>query len=135
MTSIFLKTLFGGIIYHVRKKVISMVGVLNRFGSTLNCDTRSKVFCVFVKPHLLFALPVWGNADTGNITAMGRTILQAARIIPWSLSATLGKETAAALDIIPFKFLTFKYNVLKIFNFLSSNEILYYLYCDLLSKH
>ena len=36
---------------HVRKKVISMVGVLNHFASTLNCDTRSKVFCAFVKPH------------------------------------------------------------------------------------
>ena len=89
---------------HVRKKVISMAGVLNRFGSTLNCDTSSKVFCAFVKPHLLFALLVWGNAGTGSITTMDHTIFQAVCIILRSRSATLVKETAAALDIISFEF-------------------------------
>ena len=62
---------------------------------------------------------------------MDRTIFQAASIILWSHSAALGKETSAALDIIPFKFLKFKYNVLRIFNVLSNTEIFYYLDCDL----
>ena len=95
---------------------------------------HSKVFCAFIKPNLLFVLTIWGNVGAGNITAMDRTILQAARIILRSLFVTLGKETAAALDIIPFKFLKFNYNVLRIFNVLSSNDIFYYLDCDLLSK-
>ena len=94
----------------------------------------SKFFCALVKPHLLFTLPVWSNASTGNITTMDCTILQAARIILRSRSATLGKKIAAGLDIIPFKFLTFKYNVLRIFNVLSSREIFHYLDCDLLSR-
>ena len=117
----------------VRKKVNSMASVLHRFGSTLNCDTRAKIFGSFIKPHLLYALPVWCNAGSSIDVSMDRTIRHAVRIILRNKYAELDKQTAKTLDILPFKLTKLKYNVLRIFKILSNNNNNAYLDSELLS--
>ena len=115
----------------------SMVGVLNRFGSTLNCNTRVKIFKAFIKPHIKFALPVWGNADAGCITSMDRTLRHAARIICRNKVAELNKnvyDVYAVTLILPFTLQTLQSNVIRIFNAFTTNSISYYLDCNIMSS-
>ena len=41
-----------------QKSVVRMLGVLNRFGSTLNTDCRCRILQAFIMPKLTYALPV-----------------------------------------------------------------------------
>ena len=110
-----------------------MVSVLHRFGSTLNCDTRAKIFGSFIKSHLLNALPVWCNAGSSTDVSIDRTIRHAAHIILHNKYAELDKQTAKTLDILPFKLIKLKYNVLRVCNILSNNDNSAYLDSELLS--
>ena len=117
----------------VRGKMNSMVGVLNRFGSTLNCDTRVKIFNAFIKPHITFTLRVCGNADAGCITSMNRTLRHAIRVICCNKMAELDKNVNDVTLILPFRLQTWQSNVIRIFNAFITNSIAYYLVCNILS--
>ena len=112
----------------------NMVGLLKRFGSTLNCDTRVKIFNAFIKLQITFALPVWGNADAGCITSMDRTLRHAARVICRNKMAELDKNVYDVTLILPFRFQTLQSNVIRIFNTFTTNSISYYLDCNIMSS-
>ena len=101
-----------------------------KFRSTLNCDTHAKMFGSFIKPHLLYALPVWCNVGSSIDVSMDRTIRHSARIILRNKYAELDKQT---LNILPFKLIKLKYTILRIFNILSNNGNSAYLDSELLS--
>ena len=105
----------------------SLIGVLNRFGSTLNCDARVKIFNAFIKPSVSFALPVWSNTGTGCMISMDRTLRHAARTICCNKAAELGKNLKDATSILPFRLLSLQSNCIRIFNAFATNSITYYL--------
>ena len=111
----------------VRSKMNSMIGVLNHFGSTLNCDARVKIFNAFIKPSVSFALPVWSNAGAGCTTSMDRTLRHPAHIICHNKAAELDKNLYDATSILPFRLLSLQSNVIRIFNAFATNSIFYYL--------
>ena len=92
-----------------------------------------KLFGSFIKPHLLYALPVWCNSGFSIDVSMDRTIRHAVRIILCNKYAELDKQTAKTFNILPFKLIKLKYNVLRIFNILSNNDNSAYLDSELLS--
>ena len=112
-----------------------MASVLHRFGSTLNCDTRAKICGSFIKPHLLNAWPAWCNAGSSIDVSMDRTIHHAARSRFRNIYAELEKQTAKTLDILPFKLIKSKYNVLRLFNILSIKDNSTYLILSYYQQH
>jgi len=91
-----------------RKKISSLTGVIQRFGSILNADCRKKLIHAFVTPHLRYCLPVWGSTLLGTKTAMNTVLLRAARIMLNNRHIELDNSTYAATGLCNFNtFLSF----------------------------
>jgi hypothetical protein len=79
-----------------------MTGVLNRFGATLNCDSRKRILNAFVMPKMLFCLPVWCHINKSTEKAMDRMLLVTSRIVLRNKNSVLGRLTCASSGILPF---------------------------------
>ena len=93
-----------------------------------------KIFNTFIKPHITFALPVWGNAGAGCITSMDHALRHAARLICRNKMAELDKNVYDVTLILPFRLQTLQSNVIRKFNAFTTNSISYYLDCNILSS-
>ena len=111
----------------VRRKIVSMMGTIQRIGCTLNTDCRKKITQAFVLPHLHNCLSVWGNTSAGPITKMDHALVRAARIILRNRAAELCKETFSSTGISPLANLLTMRNVCSIFHVLNNNMCTYYL--------
>ena len=95
----------------VRAKVNSMIGVIQRLGSSFNTDIRHKIFSALVAPRLNFCLPIWGNGSATNANSFDKSLKQAAHIILNSQSVTLDSTIANIARLFSFRLLDFKKNV------------------------
>jgi hypothetical protein len=80
-----------------------MIGTINRFGCSLNADTRRRIVNAFVVPKLHYALPVWCWVDKAEEKAFDHTILRCARVIMHNKAITLNSTTFNATNLLPFK--------------------------------
>ena len=48
---------------HVKSKISGRLGVIRRFGPSLNFRSHLQMFNIFIKPSLIYCLPVWGNCS------------------------------------------------------------------------
>ena len=55
------------------KKVSSMLGVIKRAGNCANVNLWHRLFDAFVKPRMLYCLPVWGNSCEMSSNKLDRT--------------------------------------------------------------
>ena len=69
-----------------------MIGVINRFGTSVNCNTRTRVLTAFLLPKLTYCLPVW-SAINGK--AIDRVLLRVARVVLHSKTAVLNPSCQA----------------------------------------
>ena len=83
-----------------------MINVLNRFGVSLNLNSRNRIFNSFIAPKLSFCVPVWCWIDNTEIKAFDHTLKHAARVITHNKRATLNKETFNLTGLFPFKLLS-----------------------------
>jgi hypothetical protein len=116
----------------IRSSVNSMVGILRRFSSSLNTDTRLKIFNAFILPRITYCLPVWGNGSATATAGLDRTLLRSARIILNSSTAVLDSSVFSSTAIMPFSHLVFSKNVICIFKLLLNQTHSQYLCSDLL---
>ena len=91
---------------NVRKSVNKMINVLNRFGVSLNLNSRNRIFNSFIAPKLSFCVPVWCWIDNTEIKAFDHTLKHAARVITHNKRATLNNETFNLTGLLPFKLLS-----------------------------
>ena len=82
-----------------------MLGVLNRFGRSLNTDAPRRVFNAFVMPKVVFCLHAWCHVNKGTKKAMDHVLLRFARIILYDNSVEFNESTYKSTSILPFKLL------------------------------
>ena len=56
-------------------KVSNMLGTIRRAGNCVNANVRHGLFDAFVKPRMLYCLPVWGNYCEMSSKKLDRTLL------------------------------------------------------------
>ena len=119
---------------HVRSCVNGMVGVLQRFGPSLNMDARLKIFNTFILPRITYCLPVWGNGSATVASGLSRTLLRSARFVSNNPSAELNKATFLSTGILSFPELVFTKNVTCLFKLLQYQSYPMYLCSELLKS-
>ena len=82
-----------------------MLGVLNRFGRSLNTDARRRGFNAFVMPKVVYCLPAWCHVNKGTEKAIYHVLLRAARIILSDNSVEFNESTYKSTGILLFKLL------------------------------
>jgi hypothetical protein len=101
--SLYQQTSNGTHAAHIRQTVSKMIGVINRFGASLNSDARYHILNAFVIPKLTYCLPVWAHIDKTFTKAMDHMLHRVARILLRSKSAELDTSRFKATGILPFK--------------------------------
>ena len=104
-------------------KVNGRLAVLRRCGRHLNANTCLRLFNAFVKPVLLFCLPVWGNYSARRVTALDKTLLRSACYISGSDIVGFTKELYVYFNICDFSNMVLLCNVLTTFNIIHSAPI------------
>ena len=102
-----------------QKSVVRMLGVLNRFGSTLNTECRRRILQAFIMPKLTYALPVWCWVDTTTAKALDITIQRAAHIVLHKQNAMLDSSTYEATGLHPFHLMSLFKSLICVHNYLS----------------
>ena len=90
----------------MRASVNKMVGVLNRFGSSLNTNTRQRILQAFVIPKVTFCLPVWGHVENKQCAAMDHVLQRAARVVLHDKTASLNRQTYDVTGLVSFALMT-----------------------------
>ena len=119
----------------IRAKVNSMINVIQIQRSSLNTDTRHKIFTAFVAPRIKFCLPDWGNGSATSINSFDKSLKWAAHIISNSQSVTLDSTLVNTLGLFSFRLLVFKRNVLCIYNIISRDQCDYNLQTSTLAAN
>ena len=101
-------------------KVNGHLAVLRRCGRHLNANTRLRLFNAFIKPALLYCLPVWGNCSARQGTALGKALLRSARNITGSDNVGFPKELYVYSNICDFSNMVLLCNVLTTFTIIHS---------------
>ncbi len=105
----------------VAKKVNGKLRTLFRFGHSLNSRTRLHLFKSFIRPHITFCLPVWGNGSKTATTMLDGTLLRAKQIIMNSKSVELYSSDWKPLSLAPFAKLLWLANVTMMHQLLYSD--------------
>ena len=58
-------------------KVNSMLGTIRRATNVANSNGLLQLFQTFVKPIILYCLPVWGNCDETSMNSIDKVIKRA----------------------------------------------------------
>ena len=90
----------------VRTSISRMIGVMNRFGTSVNCNTRRRVLTAFAFSTLTYCLSVWSAINKTNVKAMDRMLLQAACVVLHSKTAELNQDLYKATNILPLDLLS-----------------------------
>ena len=98
----------------VRAKVTSRMAAIKRFGRCLNVNTRLIAYNAFIKPHLDYCLPVWGNTCTSVASELDRTLARCLRTISGSHTSTFSRASLETYGICDFTTHVFISNVLAI---------------------
>ena len=118
--------------YNVRTKISRMVGMLQRFGCTLDGLTRKRIFQAFILPHVIFCLPIWGTVELTQQRQIDICLLRSAKLIQRDHKLTFSLETYNSTGILPFRSFVLLRNAIAVFNFLHKDVVNLYLHVDLL---
>ena len=112
---------------HVRKSISNMVNVLNRFGTSLNNETRKRIFNSFVSPKMHFCTPDWCWVGPSDLKSMNHTIQRAARVILYNSRAELNHDIFTATGLLPFELFSHHKSLLATHQLLQSPSTVLYL--------
>ena len=102
----------------IRKKVVSITGVIHRFGNIFNMDCRKKLINVFVMTLVCYCLLASGNLNARSATKVDALLLRVARLVLHEKTAELNTNTYEATGFMSIKSLLFLSNVCCISYFL-----------------
>jgi hypothetical protein len=102
----------------VRGKLSGRLAVLRRFGGSLNTNTRRQIFNGFVKSHLLYCLPVWGNTPLTCQRHFDKLLTTAARFILNKHDVSLNRTVYDSTALCEFNLHVMLASVLVVFNYL-----------------
>ncbi len=91
-----------------------------RFGGSLNTNTRRQIFNGFVKPHLLYCLPVWGNTPLTCQRHFDKLLTKAARFILNKHDVSLNRTVYDSTGLCEFNLHVMLASVSVVFNYLHS---------------
>lgn len=104
----------------VRGKLSGRLAVLRRLGGSLNTNTRRQIFNGFVKPHLLYCLPVWGNTPLTCQRHFDKLLTKAARFILNKHDVSLNRTVYDSTGLCEFSLHVMLASVSVVFNYLHS---------------
>jgi hypothetical protein len=108
--------------------------VLRRLGHVLNMRSRLQLFNAFIKPHLQYCLPVWGNCSVALQHAFDKTLIRCVRyILADSNIHDLNRRILDCTHIFKFTQFVTMANVITVFNILHSPKNIDYFVCTLLT--
>ena len=110
-----------------RQSITKMLGVLNRFGCSLNTDAPRRVFNAFVMPKVVYCLPAWCHVNKGTEKAMDHVLLRAAGIILSDNSVEFNESTYKSTGILLFKLLAEFKCLLATHSLLQHGDVVSYL--------
>ena len=108
---------------NVCAKVNGRLAVLRRCGRHLNANMRLRLFNAFVKPVLLYCLPVWDNCSARRVTTLDKALLRSARYITGSDNVGFTKELYVYSNFCNFSNMVLLCNALTTFNIIHSEPI------------
>jgi ribonuclease P/MRP protein subunit RPP40 len=97
-------------------KLSGRLAVLRRLGGCLNTNTRRQIFNGFVKPHLSYCLPVWGNTSVASQRLFDKVLTRSVRFILNKHDAVLNDSTFDCTGLCNFKYHVLLSNVTVVFN-------------------
>ena len=86
----------------IRAKMLSHLGDIRRFGRCLNAKARLLAYNTFVRPHLNYYLPLWGNTNVETTRELGRVLTRCLRTISGSQASTFSRDTFDSYNICDF---------------------------------
>ena len=87
---------------NVRSSVNKTIGVLNRFGGTLNVNAKRRKLQALITQKLAYCVPVWGHLSKNQIEAMNHVIQHAACVVLHNKSACLDQSVHDLTGLMPF---------------------------------
>jgi hypothetical protein len=103
-----------------RKSINSMIGTINRFGNSLNMDTRQRIVNAFIIPKMTHAMPVWCWLNKTDEKDFDHTMLRCARVITHNRAIELNAMTHTLTGLLPFSQLSSLRCVKKIHQLLAT---------------
>ena len=97
-------------------KQYAYISVLRRFSTSLNTCRRRQVFNAFVKPHLTYCLPVWGNTSITDQNLFDKTLLRSSCLILNNPNINFNSQVFLSTDLCFFKYHLLISNVIAVFN-------------------
>ena len=107
--------------HKVRAKISLCMAAVCHFGRSLNFNTRFVAFNAFIRPHLDYCLPVWGNSSLSITKYMDKVLLRCARVIHSQRDIKLSSLTMKSCGLCDFATLVFMSNVIAMFHQLRSS--------------
>ena len=98
------------------------INAIQRFSRSQNTKTRAVAYNAFMRPHISYCLPVWGNASKEICDRMDRALLKCARTVIGDPKATITRSVIDVLNIFNFADLVFLHDVLASFKCIKSTE-------------
>ena len=102
----------------VRGKINGWLSVLRRFSTSQNTCRRQQVFNAFVKPHLTYCLPVWGNTSVTDQHLFDKTLNRCSRFILNNSNINFNSQVFLSTDLCFFKYHVLISKVIAVFNVL-----------------
>ena len=79
------------------------MAAIRRFSCSMNAFTRMSAYNVFVRPHVIYCLSVWGNTNATVTNEMNRTLSRSLRIIFGSRETTFSRSLFSSYNICNFQ--------------------------------
>ena len=111
----------------VRKAMTNKIGVLNRFGVTLNKNARQRILQAFISPKFTYCLPVWGHLNKTCTSSMNQALQRAARVVLHDKTAVLNCNTYSSTEILPFDNMKKLRCAVRVNALLSNDDYTFYL--------
>ena len=101
----------------MRSKINGKLNTIRRFGRTLNSKTRVLAFNSYIRPHIEYCLPVWGNTNATTTKAMDRVLQRTIKILSNNQQiSALNKEAFVTYNIPSFNSIVLLHNMSLMFN-------------------
>ena len=98
-----------------------MLDAIRRTTNVANSNVRLRLFQTFVKPIILYCLPLWGNCDEPSMNHIDKVIKRALRVITNNKSAILNNSLYTSFKLLPYQSLLTLKNVVLLHNLIHGN--------------
>ena len=104
-------------------KISGRLGKLRHYGPSLNFHSRPQMFNVFIKPSLIYCLPVWENCPLSCLLIFDTLLLRCAKYVLNDAGATLSQDNFNDTTICNFVNYVFTTNVCTVFKYIHSAQL------------